>query len=380
MRHGRRGRKEGSIYKRADGRWAGAIDLGYSTGRRKRKVVYGLTRSEVFDKLQKKLAEQSQGFPIASVGRLNMERFLNDWLATIKPNVRIRTYERYETIVRLHLVPPMGHIRIERLTPVHVQALLDEKLAAGLSPRTVQSIRIVLRSALQKAVKWQMLARNVADVVDAPRMVNREMCALSPSEARTFLIAATDDRLYALYLLGLACGLRRGELLGLKWSDLDLDAKTLAVRRSLGRSINGIVIDEPKTARGKRTVKLADSIVAALRAHRAAQAREHLKAGAKWQPDSEWVFTTSIGTAIDPRNLVSEFHDLLKRSKVSTAINFHGLRHSYATIALAAGVHPKIVSETLGHSRISLTLDTYSHSLPTLQAESADRVANVLVG
>jgi len=222
-----------------------------------------------------------------------------------------------------------------------------------------------------------MVARNAAELVDGPKVPHREMRFLSPEQARTFLAACKSEPLEGLYLLALATGLRRGELLALKWEDIDFDAGKFSVRRALGRSsTQGIVIAEPKTPQGRRTVRLSSPLVAALKSHRKRQLEQRLQAGAEWR-EGGYVFTTGIGTTIDPRKLAINYRRMLTKAALP-AIRFQDLRHSAATIALSQGVHPKIVSEMLGHSRISLTLDVYSHSLPTLQAEAADRMAVAL--
>ena len=370
---------EGSIFLRADGRWCGQIDLGWRDGRRARKLVYGKTAGEVRELMTKALRDRDLGMLSASGSNPTLQRFLDDWLASVKNSLRVRSYERYEGIVRVHLSPAIGRVRLDKLTSAHVQALLDSKLASGLAPRSVQACRIVLGAALKQGVRWQMVGRNVAEFVNGPKVRNAEMQVFSPEQARRFLAACQGERLHALYLLALSTGLRRGELLALQWNDLDLDAGTLSVRRSLGRSsAQGIVIAEPKTPQGRRTVRLSAPVVTELRVHRKRQLEQRLSAGPEWR-DGGYLFTTSIGTTLDPRSLGQDFRHICEKADLRL-IRFHDLRHSAATIALSQGVHPKIVSEMLGHSRISLTLDVYSHSLPTLQVEAADKIASALTG
>ena len=326
--------------------------------------------------MTKKLHERDQGMLPATAGP-TVAQFLENWLSSVKSSLRIRSFERYKSIVEKHLTPDLGRMKLDRLTPAHIQAMLDAKLASGLAPRTVQAMRIVLAAALKQGMRWQMVAWNVAGLVDGPKVPYREMRVLSPEQARTFLASCQGERLEALYLLALATGLRRGELLALKWEDIYLNAEKLSVRRTLGRSsTQGIVIAEPKTAQGRRTLRLSSPLVAALKAHRKRQLEQRLQAGPEWR-EGGWVFTTSVGTTINPRGLGIDFGRMLTKAALP-AIRFHDLRHSAATIALSENVHPKIVSEMLGHSRISLTLDVYSHSLPTLQAEAAERMAAAL--
>jgi integrase len=368
---------EGSIFQRADRRWCGQIDLGWRDGKRIRKTVYGTTADAVLEKMEKLTHDRRLGLLPASGSSPTVERFLKDWLASVKSSLRVRSYEAYNAIVENHLTPEIGRIKLEKLTPMHIQRLLDSKLEAGLSPRSVSAVKIVLGAALKQAVRWQMVARNVAYLVAGPRVRSREMRVLSPEHARTFLTASEGEPLHALYFLALSTGLRRGELLAVKWEDVDFEKATLSVRRSLGRSQTaGIVIDEPKTTHGRRTLHLSAPVISVLRLHRKAQLERRLLAGPKWH-DAGYIFTTGVGTSLDPGVIGDDFARILAKAQLEP-IRFHDLRHSAATIALSQGVHPKIVSEMLGHSRISLTLDVYSHSLPTLQAEAADKIAAAL--
>lgn len=372
---------EGSIFERKDkrGGWVGQINLGWQAGKRVRKVVYGRSADEVREKMTALVRDRDLRILPKTGSSPTIADFLKDWLASIKSSIRVRSYERYDGIVQRHLKPAIGRIRLEKLTPTDVQRLLDSKLEAGLSARTVQAIKIVLGAALKQALRWQMVPRNVAQLVNSPRAQSKEMRVLSPEQARAFLTASHGEPLHAVYLLALSTGLRRGELLALKWDDIDLDKGMLSVRRSLGRSVTeGIVIAEPKTRQGRRSLHLSAQLVGALRVHRKNQLERRLQAGADWK-DTGYVFTTGIGTSLDPRVIGIDFKRVLEKAELPS-VRFHDLRHSAATIALSQGVHPKVVSEMLGHSRISLTLDVYSHSLPTLQAEAAERMALALFG
>lgn len=375
----KRNASEGSIFQRKDGRWCAVLSLGWNDGKRVRKSIYRATAEEVRQAMTKALRERDLGTLPKAGASPTMEKFLGQWLTSRTSSLRVRSREKYEAIIRRHLVPAIGRIRLEKLTPSHVQSMLDALLVGGLSARSVQSIRIVLVAALNQALRWSMVGRNVAELVSGPRVVNAEMKVLSPEQARQFLVACRGDSLEALYWLALSTGLRRGELLALKWQDVDFERGILSVRRALGRSTSeGIVIAEPKTPQGRRTVRLSAPVIAVLRAHRKAQLERRLQAGPEWK-DTDFLFTTGIGTTIDPSTLGKMFKSILEKAKLP-AVRVHDMRHSAATIALSQGVHPKIVSEMLGHSKISLTLDVYSHSLPTLQVEAADRIASALTG
>ena len=227
---GRRGHGEGSIYQReSDGKWCTAVDLGYVNGKRKRKVIYGKTRKEAAEKLKVVLRDQQQGLPVA-MERHTVAHFFERWLAdTIAPNRRAKTYRSYEQIARCHIVPDLGRVPLAKLEPQQVQSLLKRKQAEGLSPRTVAYIRAVLRQALNQALRWGLVARNVAALVEPPKVERYKIKPLTPEQATIFLRTAAGDRLEALYRVALSLGLRQGEALGLRWEDIDFEARTLRV-------------------------------------------------------------------------------------------------------------------------------------------------------
>lgn len=369
----RRGHGEGSIYQReSDDRWCATVDLGYVNGKRRRKAIYGKTRKEVADKLKKALHDQQQGLPVA-VERQTVAQFLTRWLAdVVRPTTRPKTHAGYAQLVRLYIVPAFGHLQLARLEPQHVQALMNAKLQDGLSPRTVLYIRAVLRRALGQALKWGLVGRNVATLVDPPRAQQPRMTTLTPEQGRALLEAARGDRLEALYRVALSLGLRKGEALALRWEDIDLDGRTVRVARSLQRVGGRLQFAEPKTAQSRRILPLPEVLVRALKAHRARQLEERLLAGARWQ-DHGLTFPSGIGTPLEPRNLTRSFKALLTRAGLPD-VRFHDLRHSCASLLVAQGHHPRVVMETLGHSQISLTMNTYSHVMPALQQDAADRM------
>ncbi len=372
----KRGQNEGSIYKRNDRRWVAVVSLGYRRGKRWRKSFYGDTRKEVQEKLTAALRAHQQGLPVAPE-RQTFGQFLERWLAnSVKPTVRPLTYERYAQLVRLHITPVLGRIPLAKLGPQEVQAFLNAKRKDGLSPRTVQYLHVTLRCALGQAVKWESVPRNVAKLVDTAKVERPEVKPFTPEEARAFMAAVSGERLNALYSVALAVGLRKGEALGLRWQDVNLDAGTLKVRVAL-QLINGkLQLVQPKTARSRRTIALPQSSVVALRAHRARQLEERLLAGPRWK-DSGLVFPSSVGTPMNPRNLNRHFERVLNKTGLPRK-RFHDLRHTCATLLLAQDVHPRVVMEILGHSQISLTMDTYSHVVPSLQREAADRMDTLL--
>lgn len=355
----RRGANEGSIYKRADGRWTAAITLGYKNGKLQRKQFYGKTREDVSKKLIAALKNVQDDIPLPNE-KLTVEQFLTHWLENVvKTSVRTGTFRGYEQITRTHLIPALGRFPIAKLAPLQVQQFLNERLKAGLSARTVQLIRTGLRRALGQALKWGYVARNVATLVDPPRVTRPEIKAMSPAEAKQFLEAIKGDRLEALFSVALAMGLRQGEALGLKWEDADFDSRTIRIRRSLQTVKGGLELSEVKTKNSRRDLPLVDSILAALKSHRTRQLEEKLHLGQNWQ-DLGFVFASEVGTAIYPRNVVRKFHSLLKAAKLGH-YRFHDLRHSCASLLLAQGIPLKTVSDILGHSQISITADFYAH-------------------
>lgn len=311
--------------------------------------------------------------------RQTVAQFLNQWLAdVVRPAVRPKTYESYAQVARLYLVSALGKHQLAKLQPDHVQAMMNTLLTtggqsrAGVSPRTVQYARAVLRKALNQALRWGKVSRNVATLVDPPKSVRHEMQALTPEQATAFLTAAQGDWLEALYRVALSLGLRQGEILGLRWEDVDLDKERLSVRKQLQRLDGTPQLVDLKTRQSRRTIALPSALVAALRTHRTRQKEARLLADERWQGEI-WglVFTSTIGTPLDPRNLTDRYKTLLTQASLP-AIRFHDLRHSCASLLIAQGVPMEIVKETLGHAQISLTINTYVHLLPETQRQAAD--------
>jgi integrase len=368
----RRGRGEGSIYQRADGRWAAALTIGFRGGKRVRRQIYGTTRTEVQGKLNRVLTNLQDGLE-PPPAKQTVKQFLEHWIETVaKPRLRPRTYEGYKQHLEAHVIPALGHLRLHALSPQQVQAMLAGLQLKKLAPRTIRGVRAVLRAALSDAMRWGLVARNSAALAYAPKVTKPELEVLSPEQAKALLTIADGERLEGFLNVVLASGLRLGEALGLAWKDVDLEKGTLRVRQALQRVNGEVKFVEPKSERSRRVVNLPAFAIEALKQHIQLQRKEKVLAGTRWV-DSGLVFTSMIGTPMDERNVRREFRNLLKAAELPE-IRIHDLRHTTATLLLTQGVHPRVVMETLGHSQISLTLDTYTHVLPSLQAEAAKRM------
>ena len=370
----RRGRGEGSITKRSDGRWMAQADLGWQDGKRRRKTVYGRSKREVQEKLRDVLHRKEHGLPPVPEQE-TVGAFLHRWLESRQSRVRRRTLERYEYVVRAHLLPHLGRIRLAKLTPQDVVACLRRVEAVG-SAYTARGAREILRTALNQAVRWELVSRNVAALTDAPRHRARQIEPLTPGQASTLLAAVADHRLEALITVAVGLGLRQGEALGLRWEDVDLHAGVLAVRQTLECAGTEPRFGEPKTTRSRRTISMPGIVADALRRHRTRQLEDRLAAGARWR-DCGLVFTTTIGTPIDKSGLHKDFKAILRTAGLPD-IRYHDLRHTAATLLLAQGVDPRTIMETLGHSQISLTLNTYAHVMPALQRDAAAKMDEIL--
>lgn len=369
----RRGKGEGSVYRReSDGKWVGTLDLGWQNGKRVRKYVYSKTKAEALKNLRELQAKSDRGEAIPD-GRKSTSDYLAWWVTTIAPTrVKVSTADDYAWIIRRYLDSGIGRIRLAKLGPEHVDTLLRDMETRGLSPRTRRQARAVLRSALSDAERYGWVSRNAAALSRCPKIEGSVTGdALSLKEAKQLLSVAQGADDGAIVTVALMIGLRLGEALALRWADVDLDSAEVTIRGTLKRrSGHGLYIDTPKTARGRRTLQLPGTCVSALRAHRRRQTAQRLKIGAAWQ-DADMVFTTSIGTAIDPRNQTRRFHQLTSAAGLGNR-RFHSLRHSAATLMLASGVPLETISTTLGHAGLAITSDIYAKVTKPLQRQAAD--------
>ena len=371
----RRGNNEGSIYRRKDGYWVGQYGVETATGR-KTRYIYGKRREEVREKLTKAIADRDGGL-VYDADNLTVGEYLDRWLNdSVRDTVRQRTWERYEQFVRVHLTPALGKIKLAKLTPAHVRGLYRDKLNSGLAPRTVLHIHRAFSKALKQAAADGLIPRNPAAPVKPPQPRGEEIRPLNREQVRVLFEAASGDRLEALYIVAVTAGLRRGELQGLKWDDLDLEAGMLQVRRTCSEPKGGHIFEAPKSGKG-RNIRLTQSAVAALRMHRRRQLEERMYKADLWQ-EQGLVFPSTVGTPLWGGNLNRAFKATLQRAGLPKSTRFHDLRHTCATLLLMQSVNPKFVQELLGHADISLTLNVYSHVLPDMGDATADAMEAAL--
>lgn len=322
------------------------------------------------DKLNSAFRAQSDGLRLTQTDQ-TLSSYLDQWLENVaKPSVRPKTFESYRLNVR-RARELLGRIRLNELTPAAIQASYAELLRRGLAPRSVWQMHMVLHRALRQGVLSGALLRNPVDGVSRPRARHHEIRTLTTGEVQRLFDVTRDHRLHALWVLLATTGLRLGEALGLKWEDVDLQLGRLAVRRALQREAgHGFVLVDPKTAKSRRNVYLAGGTIVALKQHLRLQEAERRAAGSSWQATHDLVFKSEVGKPMQDGQVSWSFHKALEKAELPR-IRIHDLRHTAATQLLERGVHPKVVQEMLGHSTITLTLDTYSHVMPGLHAQAA---------
>lgn len=351
---------DGSVWQRKDGRWSGAAYVRTHADRIERRYVYGRTKKEALAKLVDLQSKNDKGVA-AGPTKLTVEQFLTDWLAHMKLHVRPQTWAGYESNVRVHLVPRLGAKRLTALSVRDVRRMVDDLTAAGTSPRMVQWIHSTLRVALGHAVGEELVTRNVARGVRVAQPSKDTLSEpMTVDEAKTFLRAVEDHRLYGLWVTVLYLGLRRSEVCGLHWDDIDLDRRTLRIRRGLQRTGGRLQELPTKTRRSRRTVPLPQVVAEALENHRDRQAKECADAARHCWVDTPYVFTSSVGTPLEPRTLTRTFHALLARHGLRK-VRLHDLRHTCVSLLLSLGVHPRVVMEIVGHSAIEMTMNVYGH-------------------
>ena len=368
----------GHITKRGKNSYSIAISLGKDlTGRYKQQWVSVKGTKKDAEKRLSELLHQLDTGTFMKPGKTTLAEYLGRWLQDYaKPNLSPRGFERYQGIITKHLIPDFGSIILTQLKPEHLQKHYTAKLNEGLSARTIRYHHAVIHKALQTAVKWGLVIRNVADGVDVPRARRNEMQTWDEDDIITFLEAAKDSHYYALFHTALFTGMRRSELLALQWRDIDFHQ--IHINRSLHQLRDGsYVFTQPKSVKSRRTIALSPSSVLTLTEHKERQEGIRAILGTPLKGD-DLVFSTPEGKPLRPNTISRAWTMLAARAGVKV-IRFHDARHSHASLMLKQGVHPKIVQERLGHASIQMTLDTYSHVAPGLQqaaAESFDKLLN----
>jgi integrase len=377
---GRGANGRSTIVKQDDGRWHGFVSMGAKgDGTRDRRHVSATTRAAVVEKVKALEAKRDAGMVGTSGKAMLVDEWLDYWAENIASvRVRARTLATYRTMIRLHLNPYIGKRRLDQLQPEHLEQTYKQLLDKGLSPASVLRVHRMLHRALKIAMQRDRVARNVATLVEPPRQERPKTPEpLDVEECKRVLAAAEGLRNSARWTVALALGLRQSEALALQWKDIDFDRGTLSVRRGLHRVPGeGLVFTEPKTDRSRRTIAVPAPLIEALRKQRVAQNEERLIAGTDWD-DWDLVFAQPNGRPLDKHSDYEAWIRLLNRAKVRH-IRLHDGRHTAATLLLTAGVHPRVVMELLGHSQMRTTTDIYSHVMPALAKEAADRMAKTL--
>lgn len=366
--------------------WCFVIEVGRDsdTGRRRQKWYSGFrTKADAQRALTETLSRVDRGIYVEPT-KQTISEFLDEWLNIVEPTLRATTFATYSTMVRNHIKRTIGHIPLQRLTVADVNALYSSLLKGDLAKKrkplsaaTVRYVHSVLSKSLKDAVRWDKVPRNVCAFAEAPRpkRTTREHVTWTGEEIRRFLDATSEERLHAAWLLAVATGMRRGELLGLRWADIDFDNATASIRQTVVAVGHAPEFTQPKTATSRRSVALDAGTVRALRDHRKRQAAERLRAGRAYA-GHDLLFCSELGEPIIPRQMTKWFHAAAKRAGVRR-IRFHDLRHTHATLALQSGIHPKVVQERLGHAEIGITMNTYTHAIPSMQADAAETIASL---
>ncbi|GAA2253463.1 site-specific integrase [Streptomyces amakusaensis] len=365
----------GTITVRKDGRYQAAVYVLQPDGTRARKFAYGKTWTECDAKRRALLDKVDNGIPVPTRS-MKLSEWLPYWLNHIvRPHRKRTTVAKYEVHVRLYLVPMIGTKRLESLSVADVRRLLA-LVAMKSSAATAKESHRVLRTALTAAVREELVSRNVARLVEPPAVATHEISPWSLDETLDFLAAAREDPLYAAFVLAVALGFRRGEVVGLRWENVDLDRREIRVRTQRQRVAGEAYEDDPKGRRRKQTLPLPAICVAPLRWQRMRQAAMRERAGETWE-ESGYVFTTRSGKPVEPRNLYRSFTRVAKNAGLRV-IRLHDARHGTATLLTAAGVAPRVVMEILGHSQIAVTMNVYAHVVQETQREAVSHMDRLL--
>jgi integrase len=369
----KRGQNQGSVYQRSsDKRWVGQVTI-----QKKHHMKYFSSQPEAEAWLNQALLQIGQGMPLAGT-RVSLVMYLTSWLKKTSPSLRPKTRIQYEQVVNKHILPNLGHLLVQGLKADQIQEFYRLKQQAGCGHRTLTLINGILHHALEDAVEHGLIFRNPVRQIPKFRQPYHEQKVLSLDQVQMFLQVCRGTRWEALFCLAITSGMRVGELLGLRWTDIDWEWGRLQVLRQLQRiPRQGLIFSEPKTASSWRNISLGREMIAMLRAHAEVQQQEKCLVGEKWR-ENNLVFPTGVGIPMDPHRLMDVYKQLLKQAGLPD-YRLHDLRHTAATLMLGWGIHPKVVQERLGHSRISHTLGTYAHVLPSIQGEAAEKMDELVL-
>jgi integrase len=375
---------KGHIRQRSPGHWAIVIDVrepGSGKRRRKWHSFEGTKREAQIEAAR--LISAISGGAYIEPAKTTVGQFLDRWLEHIKPRVSPRTHERYSEIVRKNLGPLLGAEVLTKLRPMQISDAYSKALSGGrrdgkggLSASTVRYMHVILKASMGQAVRWQLLSRNPVDAVDPPKIERASMRTYDLTQTADLIEAARGTRMAITVILAVLCGMRRGEIAALRWRNINLAGAQLAVTESAEQTRAGVRYKQPKSGRA-RTVALSQRVVNELRSHRIQQEQELLVLGISLT-DETFVVAQADGRPLQPRTITHQWHLLLSKNKALPRIRFHDLRHAHATHMLSSGVHPKIASERLGHSKVGITMDLYSHVMPGMQEDAAARVDRAL--
>jgi len=378
-----RGNGEGTIYKRKDGRWCGQLTIGTTAeGKQKRKSFYGDTRKEVARKMTEMKHKIFTGTYIEQTN-MKLEDWLKQWVKGRKTALAYSTYRNYEMMIRNHLIPTLGKTKLKELSARQVQDLLNHKLEhgkvngeGGLSASTVKYIYTTLHAALEQAVKERMIPNNICVAVEVPKkQAEHKLHTWNNKQVNKFLNHAKSFKFYEVFFLALNTGMRKGELLGLQWKDIDFNKNKIEVKRQLTRTDEGLIFKKVKTKSGNRTIPITDDVAKFLRSHKIKQSEHKLALGAGYY-QNDLIACNGIGNALDGRNLNREFKKVIKEAGLPE-IRFHDLRHTFSTTYLQNGGNIKTLQQILGHSSITVTIDTYSHVTDEMLYEASKNISTM---
>ncbi|MFJ8452761.1 site-specific integrase [Bacillus paramycoides] len=347
------------------------------TGKRTRKKKRGFKTKREAEKTLAILLNDLANETYVEPSNTTFEEYLSDWFQTKRKQIGIQTAKGYESYMRYHIVPSLGKYPLSKLTTIIIQKFINSLIDKELSYATIKKIYNILNNSIQKAVNLELIPKNVVTNVELPHATRNEMKVWNIEEVKAFLKVSMDSRYYIAFHLAVTTGMRQGELLGLRWKDVDLERGTVHIKQTLSHDGKEFLTGA-KTTSSIRSITLLSDTVTALKKHEAIIMREKLKAGTDYV-DHDLIICTCRGTVLSPRNLLRTFKGLIQKANLPN-IRFHDLRHTHATSLLLEGINPKVVAERLGHSKVSVTLDTYSHVLPNMQKEAADKLNKTLFG